>query len=185
MVAGSRMIIEWWGDDYSLFFWQSAQPLLWRFLKFLSVPLAVRPGGLIECQVIRANTGIRLPGIRHNINRFTRITHHVSHRNGFPTIRLTIFALRYHNLKTTLITLADSVERVMGIEPTSLAWEAKVIPLYDTRVPEWFYLMCPCWSLGCWIKITNEFHRVRFWYNHFKRTFDYLSLGYGMYSEAH
>ena len=25
------------------------------------------------------------------------------------------------------------VERVMGIEPTSRAWEAHVLPLYDTR----------------------------------------------------
>ena len=25
------------------------------------------------------------------------------------------------------------MERVVGIEPTSLAWKAKVIPLYDTR----------------------------------------------------
>ena len=26
------------------------------------------------------------------------------------------------------------VERVMGIEPTSQAWEAHVLPLYDTRI---------------------------------------------------
>ena len=26
------------------------------------------------------------------------------------------------------------MERVMGIEPTSRAWEAHVLPLYDTRV---------------------------------------------------
>ena len=26
------------------------------------------------------------------------------------------------------------MERVMGIEPTSQAWEAHVLPLYDTRV---------------------------------------------------
>ena len=26
------------------------------------------------------------------------------------------------------------MERAMGIEPTSLAWEARVIPLYDARV---------------------------------------------------
>ncbi len=25
----------------------------------------------------------------------------------------------------------------MGIEPTSLAWEAKVMPLYDTRNDQW------------------------------------------------
>ena len=25
------------------------------------------------------------------------------------------------------------MERVMGIEPTALAWEARVLPLYDTR----------------------------------------------------
>ena len=27
----------------------------------------------------------------------------------------------------------ESMERVMGIEPTSSAWEAEVMPLYDTR----------------------------------------------------
>lgn len=26
----------------------------------------------------------------------------------------------------------------MGIEPTSLAWEARVMPLYDARVACWF-----------------------------------------------
>jgi hypothetical protein len=26
------------------------------------------------------------------------------------------------------------VERVKGVEPSSLAWEAKVMPLYDTRL---------------------------------------------------
>ena len=26
------------------------------------------------------------------------------------------------------------MERVMGIEPTSQAWEAHVLPLYDTRI---------------------------------------------------
>jgi hypothetical protein len=27
----------------------------------------------------------------------------------------------------------DQLERVMGIEPTARAWEARVLPLYDTR----------------------------------------------------
>ena len=31
------------------------------------------------------------------------------------------------------------VERVMGIEPTALAWEARVLPLYDTRLGQPFY----------------------------------------------
>jgi hypothetical protein len=26
------------------------------------------------------------------------------------------------------------VERAMGIEPTALAWEARVLPLYDARI---------------------------------------------------
>ena len=34
----------------------------------------------------------------------------------------------------------------MGIEPTSLAWEAKVMPLYDTRLISRFYLMWLDWS---------------------------------------
>ena len=29
--------------------------------------------------------------------------------------------------------IPNHMERVMGIEPTSLAWKAKVIPIYDTR----------------------------------------------------
>lgn len=33
----------------------------------------------------------------------------------------------------------DAVERVMGIEPTALAWEARVLPLYDTRLGQPFY----------------------------------------------
>jgi hypothetical protein len=28
----------------------------------------------------------------------------------------------------------ESLERAMGIEPTTLAWKAKVIPFYDTRI---------------------------------------------------
>lgn len=27
----------------------------------------------------------------------------------------------------------ESLERAMGIEPTALAWEARVLPLYDAR----------------------------------------------------
>ena len=27
----------------------------------------------------------------------------------------------------------EAVERAMGVEPTSLAWEARVMPLYDAR----------------------------------------------------
>lgn len=27
-----------------------------------------------------------------------------------------------------------NVERAMGIEPTALAWEARVLPLYDARI---------------------------------------------------
>ena len=27
------------------------------------------------------------------------------------------------------------MERAMGIEPTALAWEARVLPLYDARAP--------------------------------------------------
>ena len=28
----------------------------------------------------------------------------------------------------------SEVERAMGIEPTALAWEARVLPLYDARM---------------------------------------------------
>lgn len=30
--------------------------------------------------------------------------------------------------------MTSVVERAMGIEPTSLAWEARVIPVYDARI---------------------------------------------------
>jgi len=30
--------------------------------------------------------------------------------------------------------LKERVERVMGIEPTLFAWEARVLPLNDTRI---------------------------------------------------
>ena len=33
-----------------------------------------------------------------------------------------------------LLSQNDLVERVMGIEPTLFAWEARVLPLNDTRV---------------------------------------------------
>ena len=35
---------------------------------------------------------------------------------------------------TLFLWVEMKVERVMGIEPTSQAWEAHVLPLYDTRV---------------------------------------------------
>ena len=41
----------------------------------------------------------------------------------------------------------------MGIEPTSSAWEAEVMPLYDTRLIRRFYLM---WSDGS--PCVVEFH---------------------------
>ena len=31
-----------------------------------------------------------------------------------------------------------SLERAMGIEPTALAWEARVLPLYDARLMHHF-----------------------------------------------
>jgi hypothetical protein len=31
-----------------------------------------------------------------------------------------------------------NVERAMGIEPTALAWEARVLPLYDARRARYF-----------------------------------------------
>ena len=38
------------------------------------------------------------------------------------------------NFSNNLIfTLRNVLERITGIEPVSLAWEAKVIPLYDIR----------------------------------------------------
>ncbi len=34
------------------------------------------------------------------------------------------------------------VERAMGIEPTALAWEARVLPLYDARLMFYFTVFC-------------------------------------------
>lgn len=33
-----------------------------------------------------------------------------------------------------MLMVAQVMERVSGIEPPSHAWEARVIPLYDTRI---------------------------------------------------
>ena len=30
----------------------------------------------------------------------------------------------------------QALERAMGIEPTALAWEARVLPLYDARLAQ-------------------------------------------------
>ena len=51
--------------------------------------------------------------------------------------------------------LESGMERVNGIEPSSSAWEAEVIPLYDTRLIRRFYLM---WSDGSLVVV--EFHLV-------------------------
>ncbi len=49
------------------------------------------------------------------------------------------------------------VERAMGIEPTALAWEARVLPLYDARA-------VPHFTRGLWILAIWVFRRcVRFW----------------------
>jgi hypothetical protein len=48
--------------------------------------------------------------------------------------------------KQTETFFRSRVERVMGIEPTSSAWEAEVIPLYDTRLIRRFYLIASVWS---------------------------------------
>ena len=41
-----------------------------------------------------------------------------------------------------------SVERAMGIEPTALAWEARVLPLYDARVAPYSMRGCKGWASG-------------------------------------
>ena len=38
------------------------------------------------------------------------------------------------------------LERVRGIGPLSLAWKAKVMPLYDTRIFNESYLILPIFS---------------------------------------
>jgi hypothetical protein len=38
---------------------------------------------------------------------------------------------KLHGLAWT--ALEEFLERAMGIEPTALAWEARVLPLYDAR----------------------------------------------------
>lgn len=35
-----------------------------------------------------------------------------------------------------------NVERAMGIEPTALAWEARVLPLYDARSGRQAAILC-------------------------------------------
>ena len=37
----------------------------------------------------------------------------------------------------------QALERAMGIEPTALAWEARVLPLYDTRMTRQVHARAP------------------------------------------
>jgi hypothetical protein len=37
------------------------------------------------------------------------------------------------NRLEVVVKLFDLLERAMGIEPTSEAWEASILPLYDAR----------------------------------------------------
>lgn len=39
---------------------------------------------------------------------------------------------------------SSKLERVAGVEPASLAWEARVIPIYDTRDIMFGGLLLPC-----------------------------------------
>src|SRR5215472_11828883 len=39
-----------------------------------------------------------------------------------------------------------NVERAMGIEPTALAWEARVLPLYDARRARYFTRIRRLWA---------------------------------------
>lgn len=38
--------------------------------------------------------------------------------------------------------MAFMLERVRGVEPLSLAWKAKVIPIYDTRIKFYIFVVC-------------------------------------------
>jgi hypothetical protein len=40
------------------------------------------------------------------------------------------------------------LERAMGIEPTALAWEARVLPLYDARAGRYFTGVSALWGIG-------------------------------------
>ena len=55
--------------------------------------------------------------------------------DGFvPTFVPTLADFADHNFYIALFFWVNmKMERVMGIEPTSRAWEARVLPLYDTR----------------------------------------------------
>ncbi|MDF2837959.1 MAG: hypothetical protein K0Q63_3599 [Paenibacillus sp.] len=47
------------------------------------------------------------------------------------------FANNKKSLATQGFWALDNLERVMGIEPTLLAWKAKVLPLNYTRKKHW------------------------------------------------
>ena len=49
------------------------------------------------------------------------------------------------------------MERAMGIEPTSLAWEARVIPLYDARVAWQLSTRC-CRAGKCTVRKHPRLH---------------------------
>ena len=50
--------------------------------------------------------------------------------------------------------LENSLERAMGIEPTALAWEARVLPLYDAREERHFtrgWGILAIWAFRRWV----------------------------------
>ncbi len=61
-------------------------------------------------------------------------------RNQAKPVRFTSDALKLQTYKNKKSLAAqgfwalDNLERVMGIEPTLLAWKAKVLPLNYTRI---------------------------------------------------
>jgi|GEM_PF-1185568 hypothetical protein len=52
--------------------------------------------------------------------------------------RLSSFGMGIERGPSILSAQFNKMERVAGVEPASLAWEARVLPMYDTRTVQRF-----------------------------------------------
>ena len=111
--------------------------MFWHSRKFHSARWVGHRAGSIECLEIIKTLHLHLCGTRHRTSRIIRTTHITQRQPGSQSG----VVIQFHpSSNQAVISNRSSMERVMGIEPTSSAWEAEVIPLYDTRLIRRFYL---------------------------------------------
>ena len=92
------------------------------------MPVQTCGGGLFPLKKLTLMTSLNTPDTGERVSTF------VSTLAYFEGLKFRI---------TLYYRVEMKMERVMGIEPTSRAWEAHVLPLYDTRVLGWASLAEP------------------------------------------